>query len=145
MDSPLLHPMQPLHLERDMGERPSAGERSRRHNYEALDGSVCRRGQPVPLQGARGALDGAGEEVAGGRVAACLRHRCECGRVVAAVRLRERAAGVEAAAGRRRGGVGHVAGQCDPLAAAARINMRHRRQQRLRVGVGGFGKQAPGV
>ena len=50
-----------------------------------------------------------------------------------------RTAGVEAAADRRVGRRRHVAGEDDPLAlvAADGVGHRHRRQQRLRVGVGG--------
>lgn len=61
--------------------------------------------------------------------------------MVAAVRLGVGAAGVEAASGRRRGGARHVSGQRYARPAPPRIDGRHRRQQRLRVGMGGARKQ----
>ena len=55
----------------------------------------------------------------------------------AAGRLRERTAGVEAAAGRRVRRAGHVAHEHDAAAAPRRIDVRHGGKQGVRVGVEG--------
>jgi len=56
-------------------------------------------------------------------------------RLVPAARLRERAARVEMAAGRRVDGAGHVAFEQRARARHGRIGDRDRRQQGLRIGV----------
>ena len=72
--------------------------------------------------------------MAGGEVAVAVRRERRLGR--AADLGRVAAAGVEPAAGRRVGGAGHVALEHDPLAPReVGIRDRHRREQRLRVGM----------
>ena len=56
-------------------------------------------------------------------------------RGLAADRLGVAAAWVEVAAGRRRGRAGDVAGEDDGLVLGVRVRLRHRREQRLGVGV----------